>query len=229
MVAFLALELLRSTRLATGPLDLQLRLATQPREKPYSNTETDAAEAADDPPAAISLVKEYLRIAEKGGSDVRLDVGIPFRPGAWPRSGARPYQWQWEVVHGYPWRHSQGVHINKLELLAVFGALKWRARAQSQQRTRFIHLVDSQAVGAIVTKGRTSSKLLRSALRRMNALVVAGQLYPAYLYAYSEDNLADMPSRYRWHNQPRKMPTKRPPLKKSLKRHRFQTRRCLLA
>ena len=36
-----------------------------------------------------ALVTHFLRVAEKGGTDVRLDAGIPFRARAWPGVGFR--------------------------------------------------------------------------------------------------------------------------------------------
>ena len=134
----------------------------------------------------------------KRGSDVRLDLGIPYRPNAGPRAAARPYLWSWEVVHGYPWRESEDTHINKLELLATLSTVKWRLRSSKQQRCRLLHLVDSQVVGAIVTKGRTSSLVLRSTIQKLSALLIAGCVYPSYLYVASEDNPADLPSRWQW-------------------------------
>lgn len=41
-------------------------------------------------------VFEYLRVAEKGGSDVRLDVVLPCRPKAWPRAGLNAALWSWK-------------------------------------------------------------------------------------------------------------------------------------
>eukprot|EP00971_Amphidinium_carterae_P315994 6281187-Amphidinium_carterae.2 len=43
------------------------------------------------------LVTEYLRIAEKNGSDVRLDVGLPFKPRAWPRASIPSHTWHWNL------------------------------------------------------------------------------------------------------------------------------------
>ena len=123
-------------------------------------------------------------------------MGVPFRPGAWPRAGAKTQYWSWAIAYGCPWRNSAGVHINKLELLAVFNSLKWRTRSADQQRSRFLHMVDSQVVGAILTKGRTSSNLLRPTIRRVSALVLTAQLYPAYICVATEDNPADIPSRW---------------------------------
>ena len=159
--------------------------------------------------------KEYLRIAEKGGSDVRLELGVPFRPGAWPRAGAKTQYWSWAVVHGYPWINTTNVHINKLELLAVFNALKWRTRLTDQQCCRFLHMVDSQVVGAILTKGRTSSNLLRPTIRRVSALILAAQLYPAYIFVASEDNPADILSRWAFVHNKRRM-QKGPPVERGV-------------
>ena len=130
--------------------------------------------SSKDKQVAQNLVLEYLRIAEKGGSDVRLDIGIPYRASAWPRSSAKTYLWKWEIVHGYKWRQSEGVHINKLELLACLSTFKWRLRSASQFRSRFIHLTDSQVCGSICTKGRSSSKILRTTIQKLSALTLAG-------------------------------------------------------
>ena len=129
-------------------------------DRPFTDHDINNADCDDNKELAESLVEQYLRIAEKGGSDIRLELGVPFRPGAWPRAGAKTQYWSWIIAHGYPWKNSANVHINKLELLAVFNSLKWRTRSLSQQGSRFLHLIDSQVVGAILTKGRTSSKLL---------------------------------------------------------------------
>ena len=165
-------------------------------DRPLTDHDINDPDFVDNEELAISLVEQYLRIAEKGGSDVRLELGVPFRPGAWPRAGAKTQYWSWAIAHGYPWRNSAGVHINKLELLAVFNSLKWRTRSTKQQRSRFLHMVDSQVVGAILTKGRTSSRLLRPTIRKITALTLAAQLYPAYIFVASEDNPADIPSRW---------------------------------
>ena len=126
---------------------------------------------------------------------------MPFRASAWPRSSARPYLWTWRIVHGYPWAIIEEQHINKLELLATLNTIKWRLRRTGHQGSRFIHLVDSQVTGSIVTKGRSGSRLLRPGLAKLASLVLAGNLYPVYLYVASEDNPADIPSRRKWAKQ----------------------------
>jgi hypothetical protein len=198
-VAFLVAQLC-SVRLPNCQWDPQTFVKAGVCQRPYAARDREPHPEATDA-HAVQLAKEFLRIAEKGGSDIRLDIGMPFRPNAWPRAGARVGLWSWKCIHGYPWKNE--AHINKLELLAAVNAVQWRTRKAQRLCSRFIHLVDSQVVGAILTKGRTSSRALRSTVRRYNALVVAAQLYPAYIFAASEDNPADIPSRWKFHAKKR--------------------------
>jgi hypothetical protein len=48
-----------------------------------------------------------------------------------------------------------------------------------------------------LAKGRSSSSCLTYVLRRINALVLAGGLQPAFGYVRTDDNPADRPSRWR--------------------------------
>jgi hypothetical protein len=217
VVSYLIGDLLTSfCHMPSVPLETHLEMHTY---DPPFNEIFNSSQVLGTSGRETEMVREYLRIAEKGGSDVRLELGVPFRAAAWPRAGARTHQWVWEIVHGYPWRTSENVHINKLELLAAFNCLKWRTRSHKQQGSRFIHLVDSQVVGAILTKGRSSSRLLRSTVRRVNALVLAGNIYPAYAFVASEDNPADLPSRWQYVAKlRRKGPYQSKPAKISVKR-----------
>ncbi len=52
-------------------------------DKPFVGIPTAAlSQGFDDVATAQQLVGEYLRIADKGGSDVRLDMRLPYRAGA---------------------------------------------------------------------------------------------------------------------------------------------------
>ena len=121
---------------------------------------------------------------------VKLDVGIPFRTRAWPRSGIRSRLFHWRIIHGYRWKFDS--HINLLELQAVVNALQWRLRSVSRFRHRVLHLVDSQVVASIVAKGRTSSFRLRKAVDKLSS--IAGGVQLAIGYVASEENPADIPS-----------------------------------
>ena len=140
------------------------------------------------------LVQEFLRVGEKAGSDVRLDVNEPFRIKAWPRSGLRSHLFHWKIVHGYPWRHS--AHINVLELQAVLNAMQWRLRKTTGFRKRVLHLVNNQVVASVLSKGRTGSRRLHKALNKLNALCLAGGVYLSIGYINTHDNPSDVPSRW---------------------------------
>ena len=140
------------------------------------------------------LVKHFCRQAEKGGTDVRLDVGVPFRARAWPRAGINSSWFNWSVVHGYVWKHD--AHINVLELQAVINGLKWRLRRAGNGRCRILHLIDNQVVCAIVAKGRSSSARLKKGLKKLNSLVLASGVVLAVGYVSTDANPSDIPSRW---------------------------------
>ena len=143
---------------------------------------------------AQQLVQHFCRQAEKSGSDVRLDVGIPFRAKAWPRAGINSSLFHWSVVHGYSWKHS--AHINVLELQAVLNGLKWRLRKSTNGRCRVLHLIDNQVVCSIIAKGRSSSLRLKRGLKKLNSLVLASGVVLAVGYVATDSNPSDIPSRW---------------------------------
>lgn len=63
-----------------------------------SKPKFDPTSQPDDAPRM--LVQEFLRQADRGGTDVKLDVGIPFRRKAWPRSGLRSRLFHWKIIQG---------------------------------------------------------------------------------------------------------------------------------
>ena len=140
-----------------------------------------------------TLVSHILRHGERGGTDVRLDINVPFRMKAWPRSGLRSRLFNWSIVHGYSWQ--QKAHINGLELQAVLNGLRWRLRKACRSGHRILHLVDSQVIAAILAKGRTSSFKLQVGVSKYSALVVASGTVVAVGYIDTRDNPSDIPSR----------------------------------
>ena len=141
----------------------------------------------------VQLVHHFLRRMEFRGSDVRLDLGIFYRPDAAPRTSIDPSRWSWVVAHSYPYR--RGDHINILELRSILHALEWRSRVTSFHSCRFLHLSDSQVCLSVLTKGRSSSRRLNRLLRRIAALCVALDLLPLWAWVESRLNPADEPSR----------------------------------
>ena len=140
------------------------------------------------------LVSHIIRHGERGGTDVKLCVNMPFRLRAWPRAGLPASLFQWSIIHGYKWRGD--AHINCLELQAVINGLKWRLRRASNMGHRVLHLIDSQVVASILTKGRTSSFRLQLAVNKYSALVVASGTIVCLGYVDTRDNPSDIPSRW---------------------------------
>ena len=158
-------------------------------------------------PKVQTLVSHILRHGERGGTDVRLDINVPYRMKAWPRSGLRSRLFNWSIVHGYSWQ--QKAHINGLELQAVLNGLRWRLRKACRSGHRILHLVDSQVVAAILAKGRTSSFKLQVGVSTYSALVVASGTVVAVGYIDTRDNPSDIPSRWAEDKaKPRKKPEK---------------------
>ena len=144
--------------------------------------------------AAKALVLGLLRRADHRGTDVRIDLQLPFRPDAWPRTPNCPQRWHWKVILSFPWKRP-GAHINELELRALFTLLRGLARSSGNVGMRFAVLVDSLVVLGIAAKGRSCSRRLNSILRRLNAHVLASGFYVFFGYVASDANPADVPSR----------------------------------
>ena len=156
-------------------------------------------ESPASPNASLSeaLVHGLLRRVHHRGADVRLDLGIPFRPSAWPRSEINIERWKWRTVLAFLWNGSQ-MHINEYGLLTVLHGIKWRCRAKRRLGRRFCVLVDSQITLSVAAKGRSSSLRLNRILRRLDAYVLASFSLPFYGYFSSSRNPADEPSRKKW-------------------------------
>ena len=74
--------------------------------------------------AAKALVLGLLRRADHRGTDVRIDVQLPFRSDAWPRSPICLRKWFWKIILSFPWKRP-GAHINELELRAFVLSPSW--------------------------------------------------------------------------------------------------------
>ena len=144
--------------------------------------------------SARMLVQEFMRQGDRGGTDVKLDVGIPYRIKAWPRAGIRSRLFHWKIVNGYSWKHAS--HINVLELQALVHAVQWRLRKASRFRHRVLHLIDNQVVASVVAKGRSSSFRLRRSIEKLSSLLIAGGVRLSVGYVATDDNPSDLPSRW---------------------------------
>ena len=82
-----------------------------------------------------------------------------------------------------------------MELEAVSLELQRRARDLRELNRKYLHLVDSQVVLALMSKRRSSSRALNFSLMRINAVALATGIRPIMAYIRSHDNPAGWPSR----------------------------------
>ena len=139
------------------------------------------------------LVQQYLRRTEVKGSDVRLDIGLLFKPGAIPRTSIDPTRWNW--YKGRAWKWQKAEHINLLEMRAALHALQWKSRRTCWHYCRTMVLMDSQVAIAVMSKGRSSSRKVNQLLRRFCAFALALNIYPLLCWVDTADNPADEWSR----------------------------------
>ena len=106
--------------------------------------------------------------------------------------------WRWKTVCGWRWKGydtTEAEHINKLEMRAIYTAIKWRLFKQKIAHQRCLHLVDSMVSLQILNKGRSSSRKLKALTKRIAALLVSGRMLLILAYVHTSQNPADRPSR----------------------------------
>ena len=139
------------------------------------------------------LMFGLLRRADHRGSDVSLDLGVPFVHRPATVCSVDPSRWHWQLATCYPWERE--AHINELEMRALLNAIKWKLRKTGSCRLRTCFFVDSRVTIGVVTKCRSSSRRLNRIVRRISALCHAAGLAPFFVYIASALNPADAPSR----------------------------------
>ncbi|CAE7270082.1 unnamed protein product [Symbiodinium sp. CCMP2592] len=129
------------------------------------------------------------------GTDVRLDMGLPFVASDFGRRSVDPTLWQWKVLLSYKWKQ-QG-HITLLESVAVLDLMKKLTRTADVTNRKLILMVDNQGVVGILAKGRSSARMMQNPLRRITALQLASnvRLLATVPVAGSKRKPAVMPKR----------------------------------
>ena len=82
-------------------------------------------------------------------------------------------------------------HINVLELIAFYNFVRACVRKVDNHNCRILHVLDSRVVSCVLAKGRSSSVKLNRVLRRVNALMLASDVYLFPLWTVSGWNFAD--------------------------------------
>ena len=104
--------------------------------------------------------------------------------------------WKWKIIAGWTWVRGKE-HINSLELRAILNTVRWRLEHQGHTQRRMIHLTDSLVCLHALTRGRTSSRKLRSTMARISALLLCSNSQFIWGYVHTDSNPADKPSRWR--------------------------------
>ena len=143
---------------------------------------------------ARMLVHEFLRVGDRAGSDVKLDLGIPFGAKAWPRSGIRAHLFNWRGG-SWVWLEISSPH----KCVGNASSCTWDAmevEKASRFQHRILHLVDNQVVASVIAQGRSSSFRRRKSINKLTSPWVARGLQLLVGYVATHDNPSDLPSRW---------------------------------
>ena len=139
------------------------------------------------------LVAHLSRHVNHTGSDVSVAMGIPFSSKSGNHASIRAAWWDWRILFTSRWKFES--HINYLEMRVILQAIKWRSRKSSSVGCRWLHLADSMVCNYILSKGRTSSKLLQPLTREIAAHLLALNSVQLQGHVDSIENPTDAASR----------------------------------
>ena len=147
----------------------------------------------DQPIGVVELHQALMRRCNHTGSDIRIASGAIMNPKAFPRQSVNASWWNWSKVFACKWTRVD--HINSLELRAILQTLEWRVFHRKESCLRLVHLTDSYVCMSVVSKGRSSSAMLKPLLQRLSAVLLAFDLYLLVGHVESLDNPIDHDSR----------------------------------
>lgn len=132
-------------------------------------------------------------------ADAAEGVVAPFKTGggkAWSVSPAfREFFDGREFTKAFDVQWRRGAHINELEMEALFLALKHTKSSASFSHKHGLYGLDSAVALGVLRKGRSSSRRLNFVARRICAVILLGDLWPAYFWTPTDLQPADEPSR----------------------------------
>ena len=148
------------------------------------------------------LVAHHIANSSTRGSDVRLDTGALTNPNSVGRHSLNRALWKWKLAFKWQWRLSKASgtdtvpeHINSLELRAAFQATRWHFRGVKSIGLSTMRAVDSRAALGVMSKYRSSSKILQRTVRRLAALEMAAMSRMSTAFVRSDWNESDAGSR----------------------------------
>ena len=148
------------------------------------------------PHAAVRVQDVHLGLLRRTnhtGFDVRISTGSVMNPRNYPRQSSSALWWIWEKVFAFKWKRAD--HINSLELRAIIQTIEWRVSHLKEAHIRVFHLTDSYVSMSIISKGRTSSDVMRPLMGRLAALLLTLDIYLVVSRVESAGNPTDDASR----------------------------------
>ena len=145
------------------------------------------------PAAAHELVKCLALTVNHTGSDVRVNTGQVLGRKAPSHGSVRSWWWQWKHLFKVRWNHES--HINYLEMKMILNSLLWKGRDPLKVGLRWLHLEDSMVCLYILSKGRTSSRLLQPLCNKVDALQLGLGCSVLHGHVASDENPTDAASR----------------------------------
>lgn len=139
------------------------------------------------------LNRFLLRRTNHTGSDVRVVSGALMNPRCYPRQSVCSEWWNWEPTFQVHWKHAE--HINCLELEAILLSIRYCVTHLHLSISRLFHITDSYVCMSIISKGRTSSRMLSRKLRHLAAYLLLYDLQMVVGHVDSSDNPTDAASR----------------------------------
>ena len=143
--------------------------------------------------SVAALHGSLLRRVNHTGSDVRISSGAILNPKNYPRQSSCTDWWNWEKVFAYKWGRAD--HINNLEVRAIIHSIEWRIRHLRECHVRIFHLTDSYVAMSVISKGRSSSRMLKPLLARLAVALLAWDLQLIVTHVESSENPTDNDSR----------------------------------
>ena len=139
------------------------------------------------------LTAQLSRHVNHTGGDVSLSLGTPYSNKSSNHLSLRADWWTWRILFTTKWKYPN--HINYLELKMILQSIRWRARSTSSLSSRWLHLSDSMVCNYVLSKGRTSSKLLQPMTREIAAYLLALNSHQLQGHVDSAENPTDAASR----------------------------------
>jgi hypothetical protein len=137
-------------------------------------------------------VLQALRSAVFRGTQPRTSALILRSPEQLPHEGVVNCRYAWRDFAVREW---SARHVDELELEAVLSVVRCRTRSSRAIGGRTLHYTNSRIYIGVLSRARSGHRPLHDVVKKLDSLVSAGCLYPAYGYMDTPQSAADASSR----------------------------------